>query len=88
MGKEEQIEEFALALCQYVERELDGQDGEYVQGAVRVTDARNLLFQTLPHQVTDEGADIYALADLCHVDEDMNTVADLHRTRAVAKNYF
>ena len=88
MGKEEQIEEFALALCRHVERELDRQDGEYARGAVRVTDARNLFFQTLPHQVTDEGADIYALADLCYIDENMNTVADLHKARAVAKNYF
>lgn len=88
MGGADPMTEFAEALCQYVAQELRGQDGEYVKGALRVIDARNHCFQTLPHQVTDEASDIYALTDLCHVDEDMRTVPDMNRALGVARNYF
>lgn len=81
-------EEFASALCRYVAGELRGQDGAYPHGAVRVLDARNHLFATLPTQPTDEAMDIYAVADLCHVDEQMHTLPDLNRARSVARNYF
>ena len=84
----EQAAEFARALCRYVAQVLREQDGEYVRGAVKVADARNHLFVPLPHRGTDESEDIYALADLCHVDEDMQTVPDMNRAMAVARNYF
>ncbi len=80
--------EFASALCQYVAGELRGQDGAYPQGAVQVLDARNHLFRTLPTQRTDEAEDIYALSDLCHVDEMMQTLPDPNRALSVARNYF
>ena len=82
------MEAFAEALCRYVREELREQDGEYVKGAVRIVDARNHLFQTLPQQMTDEAADIYALADLCHVNDDLLTVPDMNRALSVARNYF
>ncbi len=82
------MEEFARALCAYVQRELEEQDGEYVKGAVKVLDARNHFFRTLPQQSTDEAEDIYALADLCHVDDDMQTVANYNKALSIAKNYF
>ena len=88
MERQEQATEFARALCRYVAQELRDQDGEYVRGAVKVADARNHLFMPLPHQGTDESVDIYALADLCHVDDDMQTVPDLNRALGVARNYF
>ena len=88
MEHQEQANEFARALCRYVAQELRGQDGEYVHGAVKVADARNHLFMPLPHQSTDESVDIYALADLCHVDDDMQTVPDMNRALGVARNYF
>ncbi len=81
-------EEFARALCQYVSEQLRGQDGAYPKGAVRVLDARNHLFTTLPTQHTDEAEDTYALRDLCHVDEMMQTLPDLNRAMSVARNYF
>ena len=87
-GHQEQAAEFARALCRYVAHELRDQDGEYVRGAVKVADARNHLFMPQPHQGTDESTDIYALADLCHVDEDMQTVPDMNRALGVARNYF
>lgn len=82
------MQEFSKALCQHVARELWNQDGEYIQGAVRILDARNHLFQTLPQQMTDEAADIYALSDLCHVNDDMQTEPDMNRALSVAHNYF
>jgi len=82
------MNEFAEALCQYVARELWSQDGEYIKGAVRILDARNHLFQALPHQATDESADIYALSDLCHVNDEMQTEPDMNRALGVARNYF
>ena len=88
MEHQEQANEFARALCRYVAQELRDQDGEYVRGAVTVADARNHLFMPLPHQGTDESVDIYALADLCHVDDDMQTVPDMNRALGVARNYF
>ncbi len=82
------MRDFAEALCCFVRRQLIGIDGEYVRGAVQILDARNQLFRLLPHQTTDEATDIYALADLCRVDEDMQTVPDINRALAVARNYF
>ena len=81
-------EEFAEALCHFVRRALNGQDGVYIQGAARILDARNHLFALLPHQATDEGADIYALADLCHLNDDMETEPDIYRALAIARHYF
>lgn len=82
------MQEFAEALCAYVARELWGQDGEYIQGAVRILDARNHLFLSLPHQTTDESVDIYALSDLCHVNENLVTEPDMNRALGIARNYF
>ena len=82
------MEDFAEALCQFVWQQLHGQDGEYVKGAVRILDARNHLFTAIDQQMTDEAADIYALRDLCHVDEDMRTVPDMNRALRIARNYF
>lgn len=83
------MQEFAEALCHYVNVQLQGQDGEYVRGAVRIVDARNHLFVEMPHQNTDEGMDIYALRDLCYVNEDtMRTEPDMNRALCVARNYF
>lgn len=79
---------FAEALCRYVAHELRGQDGAYIQGAVHVVDARNHLFRILPHQPTDEAQDIYALADLCRVDDNMETIPDQNRALGVARNYY
>ncbi len=82
------MEDFARALCAYVQHELEEQDGEYARGAVKVVDARNHLFRTLPQQPTDESEDIFALADLCHVDDDMRTVANYNKALSIAKNFF
>ncbi|MCR4921886.1 MAG: hypothetical protein K5945_09340 [Bacteroidaceae bacterium] len=87
MGAAE-INEFAEALCLFVQRQLQGQDGEYVRGAVVILDARNHLFRIVEHRATDEADDVYALADLCCVDDEMQTVPDMNRALSVARNYF
>ncbi len=84
----EEVRAFAEALCRHVSEELRVQDGEYLKGAVRIVDARNHLFQTLPQGGTDEAADTYALSDLCHLGDDMETEADMNRALGVARNYF
>ena len=88
MELQDQAVEFARALCRCVAQELRNQDLEYVRGAANVADARNHLFRLLPHQTTDDATDSYALDDLCHVEEDMQTVPDINRALAVARNYF
>ncbi len=94
MGEEPSVavQDFAQALCSYVAGELRMQDGAYIRGAVKILDARNQLFRTLPHQQTDELEDIYALADLCMVcsegTDEMQTVPDKNRALSVARNYF
>ncbi len=80
--------DFAKALCRHVARELEGQDGEYVKSAIKVLDARNHLFRTLPTGHTDETEDIYATSDLCRVDEEMKTLPDMNKAMSVARNYF
>ncbi len=85
--------DFAQALCRHVSDCLRTQDGAYIRGAVQILDARNHIFRTLPHQQTDEGEDIYALADLCMVsvenaDDEMQTIPDMNRALSVARNYF
>ncbi len=82
------MREFAEALCHHVAGELAEQDGEYVRSAVEVVDARNHIFRTLPCRDTDETEDIYALSDLCRVDEEMNTKPDMNKALSVARNYF
>ncbi len=82
------MNDFVDALTRHVTLELEQQDGEYAQGAVHIVDARNHLFRTLPQQPTDEAMDIYALQDLCRVDDDMRTVPDKARAMSIARNYF
>lgn len=88
MGTKSMTEDFAEALCRFVSQQLQGQDGVYAKGAIRIIDARNSLFATADQQMTDEAADIYAIAELCHTDEDMRTVPDLECIRRISRVYF
>lgn len=65
------LDDFAEALLAYVEATLQGQDlqADYCHEAVRIVDAHNHLFVGLSHQSTDEQHSIYALRDLCSLDE-------------------
>ena len=58
---------------------------DYNNEAIRIIDARNHLFQNVGRCGTDEECGIYAIRDLCHVDEDtLETVPDRMRLAALA----
>ena len=57
--------------------------------ALEIVDARNHLFRHAGKRVTDESENIYALRDLCHVDEmSLDFVPDRQRMAAIARNFF
>lgn len=87
----DEVKDFINALDRYVRSEVaaSGMPADYNTEALRVADARNHLFHLAGRRPTDESEDIYALRDLCHVDEDtMEVVPDRARMAAVARNYF
>ena len=68
---EKEAQEFVEALCRFVEQELQRDpDPIYSQKAVKIADARNHLFRIVEPARTDEAEDLYALADLCRLDEE------------------
>lgn len=82
---------FVDALMAYVRVALQdsGESADYCRMAVRVVDARNLLFCSAGACTTDETEDVYALRDLCCIDEDtLEFVPDRGRIESVARNYF
>ncbi len=87
----DEIRDFVDALERYVLDALrqSGQPADYNVEALCVVDARNHLFRPAGKRPTDEATDVYALRDLCHVDEDtLDVVPDRVRLAAVARNYF
>lgn len=82
---------FVEALMAYVHAALrdSGEAADYCRMAVRIVDARNLLFCSAGACSTDETEDIFALRDLCCIDEEtMEFVPDRGRIESVARNYF
>ena len=87
----DEIRDFVDALERYVLDALrqSGQPADYNVETLCVVDARNHLFRPAGKRPTDEATDVYALRDLCHVDEDtLDVVPDRTRLAAVARNYF
>lgn len=85
------IEDFVAALEAFVWAELRAsmEPADYNNEAIEIVDARNHLFRNVGRQHTDEELDIFAIRDLCHVDEEtMETVPDRMKFRAIARNYF
>ena len=86
----EEINSFVEALTRFVEHAL-AQDPEpvYSQKAIRISDARNHIFQLIEQAQTDEAEYTYALADLCRIDEDsMQTVPNRGRMLHIARDYW
>lgn len=84
-------QDFADALEGFVKAEIaqNGHSGDYISGAVEIIDARNHLFRKVEGQVTDEERGLYALRELCRVDEDtLSTVPDRMKFFAIARAYF
>lgn len=85
------VKDFVDALEAYVRAELtaSGEPADYNVDALEVVDARNHLFRPAGRRATDEAENIYALRDLCRVDEEsMTFVPDRGRMAAIARNYF
>ncbi len=83
--------DFVAALEAYVSAALaaSGEPADYNTDALQVIDARNHLFRAAGSRTTDEAEDVYALRDLCRVDEDtMEMKPDRARMAAVSRNYF
>lgn len=83
-------EEFVQALLDYVGAVLRNLavDPDYCQEAVQIVDARNHLFRSAGNHRTDEEQGIYALRDLCVLDdESMCLVPDAGRCRSVARDF-
>lgn len=81
---------FIEALLHYVKAALQhsGVDPDYCQEAVQIIDARNHLFRSAGVHRTDEAQGIYALRDLCVLDETtMMLVPDAARCRSVARDF-
>lgn len=82
-------QDFIDALRRHVAEALRQQDGEYVRGAIKIVDAHNLCFTSLPHQGTDESQDIHALSDLVRIDPDtMRHEPNEGRIQSIANQYF
>lgn len=89
MGEEQR--DFIDALRAYVAAALaaSGAAADYCREAVRVDDARNRLFRPAGRRPTDESEDVYALRDLCRLDEDtLELVPDEGRLASISRNYF
>ena len=83
--------EFSEALLRFVRNEIkaSGKPADYNNEAVEVVDARNHIFKNAGVRGTDESLDIYAIRDLCHVEEEsMEIVPDIQRILGIARNYF
>lgn len=84
------LHHFAQALCAHLRTALEthGQSADYTQLAVKIIDAHNYWFQTLPSQLTDEENNIYAFRELCTLDEESFTLLpNLQRCLALGRDW-
>ncbi len=84
-----ELEDFITALLSYIESVIRSSGGmpDYCQEAIRIIDARNHLFASVGIHLTDEEHSIYALRDLCTLDEEtMLLCPNYHRCAAVGRD--
>lgn len=84
------LDDFATALLTYAQAALrtSGEQADYCQEAVRILDARNHVFASAGVHRTDEEHGIYALRDLCALDEDtMELRPDRLRCLSVGRDF-
>ena len=85
----EGINDFVEAFYRFTLQEIHRVgDPFYCTASIKISDARNHLFHTSDCLQTDEAEDIYALSDLCMVDEEMQTVPNRQRMFRIARNYW
>lgn len=83
--------DFVAALLAYVRAALASADeaADYCREAVRIVDARNHLFCPAGRRATDESENVYALRDLCRLDEDtLEMMPDEGRVASISRNFF
>lgn len=86
-----EIEDFIDALESFINAELRAsmEPADYNNEAIEIIDARNHLFSNVGRMSTDESLNIYAIRDLCHVDEDtLETVPNRMKLKAIARIFF
>ena len=87
----DQKTDFVNALESFVKAELrlSMEPADYNNEAIEIIDARNHLFRNVGRQFTDEELGIYAIRDLCQVDEDtMETIPNRMKFLSIARTYF
>lgn len=87
----DQTTDFVNALENFVKAELrlSMEPADYNNEAIEIIDARNHLFRNVGRQSTDEELGIYAIRDLCQVDEDtMETIPNRMKFLSIARTYF
>lgn len=83
--------DFVAALHEYIRHRLRDTESapEYIQEALRIVDARNMIFQNIGNQSTSEVDRIYALRDLLRVDTDtLETVVNTRKLESIAREIF
>ena len=87
----DQTTDFVNALESFVKAELrlSMEPADYNNEAIEIIDARNHLFRNVGRQSTDAELGIYAIRDLCQVDEDaMETIPNRMKFLSIARTYF
>lgn len=84
------METFVDALASHVAETIRNiGDMEYCRDAVKIADARNHLFYSIQDARTDEEHAVYALRDLCRLDEEtMEWHVDRNRLQSIARDFF
>lgn len=85
-----EAKDFTDALENFLKAELRAcsEPADYNNESVEIIDARNHLFRNAGRRGTDEESGVYAIRDLCRVDEDtLETVPDRMRLSALARSY-
>ncbi|MCD8318462.1 MAG: hypothetical protein LUC45_06345 [Paraprevotella sp.] len=84
-----EADDFIEALYRFVSEQIQRtSDPIYNRESIKIVDARNHIFRLSESGQTDEAEDLYALSDLCYVDEDMQTVPNRARMQRIARNYW
>lgn len=82
--------DFSEALGRFLQAALRecAEPADYNNEAVEIIDARNHLFRLAGRRGTDEEQNIYAIRDLCRIDDlTLDTVPDPGRLRALARTF-
>lgn len=77
------------ALISFVENEIREQyDVIYSTDCLQIVDARNCIILKLHNMQTDESNDIYAVSDLCYIDEDMRTLPNKEKIIRIVESFW